>query len=212
MRRIWKSVLVFVSYIVTILIFLFIVYNTTYHIKSILSDTPTEPTKIEIMQTEPPTEPPTEPTKIETKPTESPTKPTEIATEPQPQVWWTEEELDMLAALIYYEAGSDDCTDRHQQLVGQVVINRINSDEYPDTIYGVITDTKYGTQYSTCNDVLNNIGNRDIITQRCYDNALMVLNGNVDCPSDIIWQAEFIQGEIYETYETRYGMTYFCYR
>ena len=53
--------------------------------------------------------------------------------------WWTDYELDLLAAVIYHEAGSNECSDRHQQLVGQVVVNRMNSDEFPNTIYDVIT-------------------------------------------------------------------------
>ena len=133
-----------------------------------------------------------------------------IATEHIPaEQWWTEEELDMLAAVIYYEAGDIYCVDRHQQLVGQVVINRVNSDEFPDTIYDVITQKN---QYASASKVLENMGDRSIIPQRCYDNALAVLNGEVKCPSDIVWQAEFIQGKVYEVYKTPYSTTYFCYR
>lgn len=152
----------------------------------------------------------TEPITIATEPITEPTEPTTIATEPQ--VWWTEDELDMLAALIFYEAGCDECTDRHQQLVGQVVLNRVADDRYPDTIYGVITDTKYGVQYQPYKLVLKNMGNRDIIPQRCYDNALVVLNGEVDCPPNVIYQAAFKQGSgIYEQYHLSYETTYFCY-
>lgn len=122
--------------------------------------------------------------------------------------WWTDNDLHMLAAVIYYEAGSDECTDRHQQLVGQVVVNRMYSTEFPNTIYDVITQPM---QYGTCSMVLNNMGT-DAIPQRCYDNALAVLNNDVDCPSDIVWQAGFIQGEIYEVYNTTYSTTYFCHR
>ena len=35
-----------------------------------------------------------------------------------------------------------------QIAVGNVVLNRVESDAYPDTIYGVIFDRKYGTQFS----------------------------------------------------------------
>ena len=122
--------------------------------------------------------------------------------------WWTEDDLHMLAAVIYYEAGSDECTDRHQQLVGQVVVNRMYSTEFPNTIYDVIAQPM---QYSSYNMVINNMGT-DVIPQRCYDNALAVLNNDVDCPSDIVWQAGFIQGEIYEVYYTTYSTTYFCHR
>lgn len=124
-----------------------------------------------------------------------------------------ESDLDLLAAVIYYEAGSDDCTDRHQQLVAQVVLNRVASDEFPDTIYDVIMQTKPSIQYSPYKKIAKNAGNRDIIPQRCYDNALIVLNGEVECPSNIVWQANFKQGSgIYEVHKTSYSTTYFCYR
>lgn len=35
-----------------------------------------------------------------------------------------------------------------QIAVGNVVLNRVESDEYPNTIYGVIFDRKYGTQFT----------------------------------------------------------------
>ena len=126
--------------------------------------------------------------------------------------WWTDYELDILAAVIHYEAGSDECTDRHQQLVGQVVVNRMNSDEFPDTIYDVVTQQN-PTQYSTYKKVLRDAGNRDIVSQRCYDNALAVLNGEVECPDNIVWQANFKQGSgVYEEIHTSYSVSYFCYR
>lgn len=138
-------------------------------------------------------------------------EPIEESAEIEYKQWWTNEELDMLAAVIFYEAGSDDCSDRHQQLVAQVVLNRVASDKFPDTIYDVITQQN-PTQYSTYKLVLKNMGNKDVIPQRCYDNALKVLNDEVDCPDNILWQANFIQGsKIYETHRTSYSITYFCY-
>jgi hypothetical protein len=166
----------------------------------------TEPT---IEHTEPtiePTIPTTESTEPITEPTEITSEPTEPVTEPQP--WWTEEELDMLAALIYYEAGSNDCTDRHQQLVGQVVINRMNDDRFPNTIHDVIIQNG---QYSTYKLVLGNMGG-DFIPQRCYTNAMVVLNDGVECPPNVIYQANFKQGtKIYEEHYTSYSTTYFCH-
>lgn len=127
--------------------------------------------------------------------------------------WWTDYELDLLAAVIYHEAGSDECSDRHQQLVGQVVVNRMNSDEFPNTIYDVITQVKPNIQYSTYKNVVRDAGNRGIIPQRCYDNALTVLNGEVECPDNIVWQANFKQGSgVYEEIHTSYSVSYFCYR
>lgn len=156
-----------------------------------------------------------------------PSKPTEpsttvISTE-QPKVISTEpstiedtkdsRDLDLLAAVIYYEAGSSDCTDRHQQLVAQVVLNRVASSEFPNTVYDVITQTKPSVQYSPYRKIISIAGNKNIIPQRCYDNALMVLNGKVECPSNIVWQSNFRQGSgVYEVYKTSYSTTYFCYR
>lgn len=141
------------------------------------------------------------------EPTPDPT--TELIPEP---MWWTDYDLDLLAAAIFYEAGSDCCADEHQQLVGQVIINRMNDTRYPDTIYDVITDTKFGIQYSTSDRILRDAGNHDIIPQRCYDNALVVLNGEIECPDDVIFQANFKQGKgIYKIFETPYSTTYFCH-
>lgn len=127
--------------------------------------------------------------------------------------WWTDWDLDILAAVLQYECGGNECTDRFQQLVGQVVVNRKNSHEFPNTIYDVITQTVPCIQYHNYQTIIDNAGNRDIVSQRCYDNALAVLNGEVDCPDNIVWQANFIQGSgIYETIYTSYSVSYFCYR
>lgn len=124
--------------------------------------------------------------------------------------WWTDKELDMLAAVIYYE--SNDCTDRHQQLVGQVVINRVNNDNFPDTIYDVITQTEPTIQYSTYKEILSIIETPEIIPQRCYDNALVILNEEVKYPDNIVYQANFEQGSgIFEEIHTSYSISYFCY-
>ena len=149
----------------------------------------------------------------ESESTEKPIQEQEHIKEPEPEpVWWTDYDLDLLAAAIYYEAGSDYCTDEHQQLVAQIVVNRMNDARYPDTIYGVITDTKFGIQYSTSGKIIANTGNRNIITQRCYDNALAVLNGEIDCPKNVIFQANFKQGTgVYKIFETPYSTSYFCY-
>ena len=88
----------------------------------------------------------------------------------------------------------------------------MNSDEFPDTIYDVVTQQN-PTQYSTYKKVLRDAGNRDIVSQRCYDNALAVLNGEVECPDNIVWQANFKQGSgVYEEIHTSYSVSYFCYR
>ena len=132
---------------------------------------------------------------------------------PVEEPWLGTYEHELLASAIYREAGSNEFTDRHQQLVGQVIINRCNSSEFPNTIYGVLTQEEPTRQYGDYESILANVGNRDLIPQRCYDNALIVLNGEVECPDNIVWQANFKQGSgVYEKFKTSYGTTYFCYR
>ena len=129
---------------------------------------------------------------------------------PSKKLSFTHEDLELLAKVIYCEANG--CSDRHQQLVAQVVLNRVKSNEFPNTIYDVVyqgQDGKEAIQYSC----VNNKYWGDEIPNRCYVNALMALLGYVDCPDDVIYQANFKQGSsVYEKIETSYSITYFCYK
>lgn len=119
--------------------------------------------------------------------------------------WWSDEELELLAKLIYCEAGSDEISDEHQQLVAQVVINRVNDDRFPNTISEVI----YQKGQYAC--VGNTRWGSEEVPERCYNNALKALNGEVQAPGDLIFQANFEQGtEIYKIFKTSYSITYFC--
>lgn len=118
---------------------------------------------------------------------------------------YSQEDLNLLARLIFNEAGSDNISDRQQQLVGMVVINRTNSEYFPDTIYDVIYQKG---QYSC---VGNSIWENDP-PQRSIDNAKLVLEGKVSAPSNVLFQAEFLQGDgIYEQFDNISTTTYFCY-
>ena len=59
---------------------------------------------------------------------------TENAAAPDP------DEVDLLARLIYQEAGCDWIPDYVILWVGSVALNRVESDKYPDTLYEVIYD------------------------------------------------------------------------
>lgn len=118
---------------------------------------------------------------------------------------YSQEDLNLLARLIFNEAGSDNISDRQQQLVGMVVINRTNSEYFPNTIYDVIYQKG---QYSC---VGNSIWENDP-PQRSIDNAKLVLEGKVSAPSNVLFQAEFLQGDgIYEQFDNISTTTYFCY-
>lgn len=51
-----------------------------------------------------------------------------------------------LAKIIHAEAQGEPFSGK--VAVGEVVLNRVESDEFPDTIYGVIFDTTYGVQFT----------------------------------------------------------------
>lgn len=98
--------------------------------------------EIDIQETIEPTEVATEPT-----PTEIPeTEPIEetIPTLPEAEPIITEDiinedDLEMLAIIIYHEAGGDACCDDCRRRVADVVLNRVADDRFPDTIEGVLT-------------------------------------------------------------------------
>jgi len=60
--------------------------------------------------------------------------------------YYVEDEVYWLSRIIYAEAGAEPFDG--QIAVGNVVLNRVRSKSYPNTIYGVIFDRKYGTQFS----------------------------------------------------------------
>lgn len=112
-------------------------------------------------------------------------------------------ELDMLGRVVYFEAGSSWISDRHQQLVACVVLNRCADERFPATI----KDNVYKRGQYVCAGKLYSIS-RDKIPTRCFNNAKMAAYDGVECPATVVWQAQFKQGR--GTYE-RIGNTYFCY-
>lgn len=112
------------------------------------------------------------------------------------------DEVEMLAHLINGEAGADWCSDTTRYYVGSVVLNRVNSYEFPDTIYGVIFQSG---QYACTWD-----GNYDRTpSQRCYEIAKDLLENGSWLPNNVVFQANFSQGS--GVYDCIDGV-YFCYR
>ncbi len=62
------------------------------------------------------------------------------------QASYNADDVYWLSRIISAEAGGEPF--EGQLAVGDVVLNRVRSREYPNTIYGVIFDRKYGTQFS----------------------------------------------------------------
>jgi len=58
---------------------------------------------------------------------------------------YTEDEVYWLSRIIEAEAGGEPF--RGKVAVGEVILNRVESDEFPDTIWGVIFDDEFGVQF-----------------------------------------------------------------
>lgn len=112
------------------------------------------------------------------------------------------DELYRLARQVYIEAGCAWISDEHQRMVATVVLNRVESDLFPDTVYGVLTQKG---QYAY----------RDLNPdERAVRNALAVLEGYRALPSGVLYQSNSIQGSgVYLSIYDRYlgTTTYFCW-
>lgn len=115
------------------------------------------------------------------------------------------DELKMLAKIISQEAGSSWASDEHQLLVGSVVLNRIASPEFPNTMLEVLTAPRQygGTSWK-----------RAVPDYRTVCNAASLLQTGSVAPVTVVFQAEFRQGSgtylsIYDKYLGT--TTYFCY-
>lgn len=111
---------------------------------------------------------------------------------------YTDEELDLLALVIYQEAGGDACSEDTRLKVGTVVMNRVADDRFPDTIREVITErAQYGRLYWTGPEWPERASKPEEAhaVARAYDCAEQVLQGHRALPSDTVYQAEFEQGD-----------------
>ena len=147
-------------------------------------------------------------TTVATEPTYEPTVPETTVEETEPP--YTADELEMMALVIYQEAGSDDCSDETRLMVGTVVMNRVADSRFPDTLYEVLTQrSQYGRLHWTglvWPERASN-SNEAHAVARAYECAERILLGERFLPDDVIWQAEFIQGT--EVVAHQDGM-YFC--
>lgn len=100
----------------------------------------------------------------------------------------TEQDIMLLAKLISAEAGSNKLD---ELMVGSVVMNRVSSEKYPDTIYDVIFS--HG-QYACTWDVNFD---KAIPTESEIDSAKKVISGEFAIPSNVLYQAGFSQGNSY---------------
>lgn len=167
-----------------------------------------EPTIPVIYET---TEPATEPTTEEV--TEAVPEPTSVPVTTEPALGgYTEQELEYLAIVIYREAGADYICDECRRRVGDIVLNRVESDLYPDTIYDVLMQKQqYGNLYWT-GVVWPSRASADCerhAVERAYRIAEEVLTGQ---HSDVYGTGWFGQAErsVFEQNYSGHGYVYCC--
>lgn len=111
---------------------------------------------------------------------------------------YTDKEVEYLAIAIYCEAGADYVSDEARYMVGNVILNRVESDIYPNTIAEVLTQYKqYGTFYKT--GVVWPDRAYTKLESHAVDRARVIaadlLQGKRVLDSDVLFQAEFPQGQ-----------------
>ena len=115
------------------------------------------------------------------------------------------DDLYLLSKLIYAEAGSDWLDDDFRLRVGEVVLNRVASPEFPDTLYDVIYQKN---QYASASSP----GFATLVpSQDCVDVALRLLQGERQMVPRWTSRSNYAQGEIFSIHEDlRLGDTFFC--
>lgn len=114
-----------------------------------------------------------------------------------------EYELSLVAHLLMGECGATYTDDEMLYLTGAVVLNRVQSADYPNSIEEVIYQQG---QYECIN--LKNSGFYKEPTERCWRIAEELLISGYDIPSNVLYQAEFKQGKVYKKVQNMY----FCYK
>ena len=130
--------------------------------------------------------------------------PTEIAeTESETEQPYSDDDFYELSHVIQAEAGY--CERDMMIGVGSVVLNRVEHDDFPDTVYEVIHQPG---QYSTASYLSSQVPTKLVEEVTDY----LLRNGS-EYPEDVVYQANFPQGTgTYLTLSTSYSTMYFCYK
>ena len=117
------------------------------------------------------------------------------------------EELWLLSKIIYAEAGCAWLDSRWKMAVGEVVLNRVASPEFPDTIREVLEQP--GQYYGKGSRYFERL----CPTAECVEAALRLLEGErVLCESAVVFQSNYRLGSgvFLELHDAALGSTYLC--
>ena len=114
----------------------------------------------------------------------------------------TQENIEIMAHVMNGEAGNVK-NDEWVLYYGSVVLNRVKSTQFPNTIKEVVFQ-RNPLQYACTTD-----GNYDRTPpERMYRLAEQLLRYGSIIPENVVFQAAFMQGRIWK----KCGVTYFCYQ
>lgn len=116
---------------------------------------------------------------------------------------YTQRDVDILAAVMY---GENYISGRYEMaLTGSVVLNRVLSDKFPDTIEEVVYQID-GIYEQYAPRTKNLIGTK--LPKECYDLAIILLEYGPIAPRKVQYQAHFNQGNVFWDWEGEE----FCYK
>lgn len=132
---------------------------------------------------------------------------------------YSDEDIRILTTTVFNEAGHT--TDQLRQYVAQVALNRVADSRFPSTVKGVITQPgQYATKYATV-EAANAIKATDTKNgtyyyATCETAVKAAMMGQVDMPSNVLFQANFTQGKgVWKAVQFSSGYysstSYFCY-
>lgn len=123
----------------------------------------------------------------------------------QPSKLYTRENIDYLSKIIMHEAGNTE-SDRTSHLVGVVVLKRVKSKLFPDTVKEVLLQDNPRQYMSQAEFDMVKPNERSI--EIAEELLLRGFKGIKKYPNDLLYHANFTQGSVYEYSE---GI-YFCRR
>lgn len=121
---------------------------------------------------------------------------------------FTYEDLEVLSKIIEAESGMEWLDEYIRMCVGEVLLNRVASKDFPDTIREV------AYQEGQYHHIKYGLFDEIVPTMKSVRTALRLLNGErVINDKDVVFQANFPQGSgIYEIiHDNLLGNTYLCY-
>lgn len=125
-----------------------------------------------------------------------------VETETEMQAY-TEEDLWYMSHTVQAEAGY--CEREMQEGVASVIMNRVNSDLFPNSVMECILQPG---QYSTASYL-----STQEPTEQVIDVCIDILENGSKFPENVLYQANFPQGSgTYKTLSTSYSTMFFCFQ